>query len=205
MPFDEENEDTLPELYKADTLPNIPEWTPPPGPARRPRRLREYLGTAGVVLAVVVILTGIALASSFIPAVRHGVSKVMRHQETVKSPSLRDGSTTPTGFPPSRGAVVNITPRTSRSAGHTVSPSRTAPPTPAKTRPAARPSPTRNSVSPTQAPTTVSPPPTPPPTPTPTQAPPTPTPTPTLSTVSPTATAVVSATAPSVEPVPSIS
>ena len=169
-----------------ETQPNtIP--IPPPRPGWW-TRLRAYLGTAGLVLAVVLILAGIAVAGSLVPAVRHGVGKVVtRHgSPTVKSqlvtPSLRDGS-------PSRNPSSYTRSAASRP------PSRTAAPTPAPGRTRivpsavwhATPKPTTRvspSVTPTVEPTTPSataPPSTTAPPPT-TPAPTTPAPTPTSAT-----------------------
>lgn len=187
----EEDEDTLPRLHHhADTVPKIPDWTPPPAPRRKFGGLRDRLGTIGVVIVVAVILAIIAFVSSFVPAVRHGVSKVMPHQDTVKTPELRDGSVTPTRSPPSHGAVVGSVPGTSRSARPTTSPSRTTSPTRVTTHPVSSPSPTRTEPTPTPTPAQ----PTPIPTPTPTPTTPTPTPTPTPTDTSTTPAATLSAT-----------
>ncbi len=182
MPFEEENEDTLPRLYRADTVPKIPDWTPPPAPRRRFGALRDRLSTIGLLILIGVIMAGVAVASSFVPAVRHGVSKVMPHQDTVKTPELRDGSVTPTRSSPFPGAVV--VPRTSQSAGHTARPSSTTSPAATGTSPMGSPSATRATPTPTPAPVT----PTPTPTPTPTAAPTVTSPTPTEASATPATT-----------------
>lgn len=209
MPFDEESKETQP-LHRSDTVPEIPEWAPAPQPVRGFGRFREYLGTAGLVVVVVLILSGVVLASSLIPAVRHGVGRIVRHQETVKSPlsrspSLRDGSTMP---PRSfRGGAVSVRPYTPRPGKPRVVPSRTVSPAATRTRPAVQPSPVHTSVNPAPPTATET---QPAPSPTPTQPEPTPTPTPTPTTPTPTTAAptvsiTVPTVVPDVVPVPSVS
>lgn len=199
MPFDEENEETLPGVRRPDTLPRIPEWTPPPQPRRRIGKIREKLGITCLVAVIVVILAGIAL-SSFVPGVRHGIGKVITHHgsPTVKSqlvtPSLRDGSPSldPSSFtrsPASRprpSRIAKAAPTRSRVVIIPPPPVRRGTPKPS-TRATASATPTVKPTTPSATATVTSPPPT-------TPAPTTPAPTPTSATPTVTATGAAPAT-----------
>jgi cytoskeletal protein RodZ len=157
-------------------------------------RVRYHAGTAGLVAVIVAILAGIAVAGSLVPAVRHGVGKVITHHDSpgmksqLVSPSLRDGS--PSLSPSSyKGTVTRPRPSRTASATPTRRRERAVPspaPRPATTRATPTVTPTVQPATSSSAPSTTAPAPTPTPTTT--------TTTPAPASVSPTVTVVPTAT-----------